>query len=234
MSRITAAYIVEQAYKSNNQPILNEGIGILGAIKLYFSYQNIKLFVESTLPRLNEVIPVVESAAALEKDIDKEAIKASAARGSSVILDKINQTLENKLSFWTAENSKTLESLVGFLGKVGLLTVEKINVNNLLQVLKRINFVYQDFVKKTPGKEKLISKLTGGKSFSHFEFFALLIEIFRGTVTNKDAIDVLIQDKEVKKILADLPSTPPEQSPPSTLEENQILRFKQLAGIINE
>ncbi len=229
MSRITAAYIVEQAYKSNNQSVLNEGIGILGAIKLYLTYGQVKLFVETVLPRMSEVMRVVESAASLENDLDKEAIKAAASEGSSLALQKINNYLEKNLDFWDSKYSELIVNLVGFLGKMGVLTAEKVNANNLLKVLKRIDYVYRDFISKMPKSETFMSKILGTKTFSTFEFFALLIEIFRGTVTNKEAIDALIQDEEVKKVLSGMSSDSPE-----SLKESQIKRFKQLAGIISE
>ena len=46
--------------------------------------------------------------------------------------------------------------------------------------------------------------------------------------SNKEAIDVLIQDEEIKKVLAGLPPVPPERPPPYTLEESQILRHLTL------
>jgi len=231
MSRLTASYIIEQARKHSNEPNLNEGFvaTIIGGIKAYFTYGQVKLFVETVLPQMPDVIRVVESAASLENDLDKKAIKAAASEGSYLVLQKINNYLEENLDFWDSKHSELIVSLVGFLGKIGVLAAEKVNANNLLKVLKRIDYVYRDFISKMPKSETFMSKILGTKTFSTFEFFALLIEIFRGTVTNKEAIDVLIQDEEVKKVLSGMSSDSPE-----SLKESQIKRFKQLAGILHE
>jgi hypothetical protein len=232
MSRLTASYIIEQARKHSNESNLDEGVvltSIIAAIKTYLTYGQVKLFVETVLPRMSDVMRVVESAASLENDLDKEAIKAAASEGSSLALQKINNYLEENLDFWDSKYSELIVSLVGFLGKMGVLTAEKVNANNLLKVLKRIDYVYRDFISKMPKSETFMSKILGTKTFSTFEFFALLIELFRGTVTNKEAIDVLIQDEEVKKVLSGMSSDSPE-----SLKESQIKRFKQLAGILHE
>ncbi len=231
MSRLTASYIIEQSHKHSNESNLNEGVlaASIAAIKLYLTYGQVKLFVEAVLPRMSDVMKVVESAASLENDLDKEAIKTAASEGSSLALQKINNYLERNLDFWDSKYSELIVGLVNFLGKLGVLTAEKVNANNLLKVLKRMDYVYRDFVNKMPKSKTFMSKVLGTKTFSTFEFFALLIEIFRGTVTNTEAIDVLIQDEEVKKVLSGMSSDSPE-----SLKEGQIKRFKQLAGILHE
>ena len=195
-----------------------------------FTYNKIKIHVEVVLPKLPEVIKLLESASALEGDIDKEAIKSAASKNSSAALIRVNQILEEKLSFWQKEHSETLTSLFSVLGKAGVVALDKLTVKSILAIIKRLDYVYRDFVSKVPKK---INNIVGTQKFTFFEFGSLLIELLRGTITNKEAIDVLIQDEEIKKVLAGLPPVPPERPPPSTLEESQILRLKQLAGLIN-